>query len=124
MPEKKVLLIEDDKMISNMYQTKLRQDGFNVITAEDGATGLDLAVKEKPDVVLLDVIIPQLDGFSVLQEIKLNAKIKNTPVIMLTNLGTTEDKEKAKQFGANDYLVKASLTPAEVSETIKKLLIN
>ena len=110
-------------MISNMYQTKLKQEGLDVITAEDGMQGLELANKEQPNLILLDVILPQLDGFTVLQEIRNDGKIRNIPVIMLTNLGTTEDKEKAKQMGATDYLVKANLTPSEVNEAIKKYLI-
>jgi DNA-binding response OmpR family regulator len=122
MREKKILIIEDDKMISNMYQTKLRQEGFNVLVADDGSQGLDLAIKEKPDLILLDIILPQLDGFALLEEIRLNPSLKHTPVYMLTNLGTTEDKEKAEKLGANDYLVKANLTPAQIGEIIKKHL--
>ena len=122
MSEKKILIVEDDKMISNMYQTKLKQEGYNVLIAEDGAQGLDLAVKERPDLILLDVILPQLDGFTVLQEIRLAPSLKETPVFMLTNLGTTEDKEKAKKLGATDYLIKANLTPSQVSDSIKKYL--
>lgn len=123
MDKKKILLVEDDKMISNMYQTKLKQEGYEIVTAEDGSAALDMAVQEKPDIILLDVILPQLDGFSVLVELKNNAKLKSIPVIMLTNLGTTEDKEKAKQLGATDYVVKASLTPAEICDIVKKYLV-
>jgi DNA-binding response OmpR family regulator len=122
MTNKKVLLVEDDKMISNMYQTKLKQEGFEILIAEDGVGALAVTRRAKPDIILLDVILPQLDGFSVLEEIRKDNKIKNTPVIMLTNLGTTEDKDKAKRLGANDYLVKASLTPSEVSAAVKKYL--
>lgn len=122
MAEKKVLLVEDDKMISSMYETKLKQEGYSVSTADNGATAIELAVQEKPDIVLLDVILPQLDGFSVLQELRGNASLKNTPIIMLTNLGTTEDKEKGEKLGATDYLVKANLTPGQVGEKIKEYL--
>lgn len=122
MEPAKILIVEDDKMISTMYQTKLKQEGYSVCVAENGSQALEVAVQEKPNLILLDVIIPQLDGFSVLQELRLNASFKNTPIIMLTNLGTTEDQEKAKQLGATDYVVKANLTPAQVSEVIKKYL--
>ena len=119
---KKILIVEDDKMISNMYETKLKQEGFDVILAENGATGLDLAIKEEPDIILLDVIMPQMDGFMVLQEIRSNPGTKDKPVVMLTNLGTSEDQEKGKQLGASDYWVKASMTPAQISEKVKELL--
>ena len=109
-------------MISSMYETKLKQEGFLVLTADNGYAGLELAMKEKPDIILLDIILPQMDGFTVLQELRYNKNMKSTPIIMLTNLGTDEDKEKGEKFGATDYLVKANLTPSQVSEIIKKYL--
>jgi len=120
--KKKILLVEDDKTISLMYKTKLETGGFEVLTADNGADGLKLAKEHKPDIIMLDVILPQLDGFSVLEELKKDASIKKIPVVMLTNLGTEEDKEKGEKLGAKDYLVKASLTPAQVEEKIKKYL--
>jgi DNA-binding response OmpR family regulator len=120
--EKKILIIEDDKMISSMYETKLKQEGFFVIMADNGAAGLDLAIKEEPAIVLLDVIMPQMDGFMVLQEIRGNPGTKDVPVVMLTNLGTSEDQEKGKQLGATDYWVKASMTPSQVAEKVKEIL--
>lgn len=119
---KKVLVVEDDPMISSMYKTKFEVDGFDVFIADNGVIGLELAKKEKPDIIVLDVILPQLDGFSVLEKIKQDKTIKDTPVIMLTNLGTEEDKAKGEKMGALDYLVKASLTPGEVSKKIKQAL--
>jgi len=120
--KKKILLVEDDSMISSMYKTKFEADGFEVFIADNGVIGLELAKKEKPDIIMLDIILPQLDGFSVLEQIKKDENIKNTPVIMLTNLGTEEDKKKGETMGALDYLVKASLTPGQVSEKIKQTL--
>jgi DNA-binding response OmpR family regulator len=124
MPDKKIkiMIVEDDQMISGMYKTKLIQDGFEVIIAEDGASALEMAAKETPGLIMLDVILPQLDGFSVLTELKKNAKTKNIPVIMLTNLGTDEDRKKGEQLGAIDYLVKANFTPAEVSRKVGEIL--
>ncbi|MDO8592616.1 MAG: response regulator [bacterium] len=120
--KKTILVVEDDSMISSMYKTKFEADGFNVLTAEDGAFGLELAKKEKPDIIMLDIILPQLDGFSVLEEVKKDKATKKIPVIMLTNLGTNEDKIKGQKMGAVDYLVKASLTPGQVSAKIKQVL--
>ncbi len=119
---KKILIVEDDKMIATMYETKLKQSEHDVIIADNGSQGLDLAVKEKPDLVLLDVILPQMDGFSVLRELRLNPNTKETPIIMLTNLGTSEDQEKGTQMGATDYWVKAQMTPAQVSDKVNELL--
>lgn len=119
---KTILLVEDDTIISSMYKAKFEDDGFKVLTAQDGASGLELIKKEKPDIVMLDVIIPGLDGFSVLEEVKKDAATKDIIVIMLTNLGTEDDRAKGHKMGAADYLVKASLTPAQVSEKIKEFL--
>ena len=120
--KKKLLIVEDDKMIGTMYKTKLEQEGFIVLQAEDGSQGLEMAIRDKPDLIMLDVIMPQLDGFTVLQELRGNPSTKHTPIIMLTNLGTDEDKAKGQKFGATDYIVKANLTPSQVSELIKKYL--
>lgn len=119
---KKILIIEDDATLSLMYKVKFETDGFIVLTADNGALGVEMAKKEKPDLILLDVILPQLDGFSVLEEIKRNAGTKNIPVAMLTSLGTTEDQEKGIKMGAVDYIIKASLTPAELSEKVSSIL--
>lgn len=118
----KLLIVEDDAMIGSMYRTKLEQDGFIVLTADNGAQGLEMALAERPDLVMLDIIMPQLDGFSVLQQLRASSSMKNKPIIMLTNLGTDEDKDKGKKLGATDYLVKANLTPSQISEIIKKYL--
>ena len=122
MPDtKKVLIIEDDNMISSMYRTKLEQDGYNVVIANNGAEGLDKVREAIPDIILLDVIMPQLDGFTVLKELRESMNI-TVPIVMLTNLGTEEDQKKGNDLGASDYLVKANLTPSQVSETVKKNL--
>jgi len=124
MPDnkKKILIVEDDPMISSIYKTKFEADGFAAVVAGNGAEGLDIARKEQPDIIMLDVILPQIDGFSVLEELKKDKLTKDIPVIMLTNLGTDEDKAKGEKMGAVDYFVKASLTPAQISEKIKKHL--
>ena len=122
MPDtKKVLIIEDDTMISSMYKTKLEQDGYTVIIANNGSEGLEKVKEENPDIILLDVIMPQLDGFTVLEEMRGNLGI-TVPIIMLTNLGTDEDMAKGDKLGATDYLVKSSLTPTQVSENVSKNL--
>ncbi|MEK7557950.1 MAG: response regulator [Patescibacteria group bacterium] len=120
--KKKILVVEDDVMISSMYKIKFEVDDFTVVIANNGAEGLELAKKENPDIIMLDVILPQIDGFSVLEELKKDKQTKDIPVVMLTNLGTEEDKAKGKKFGVIDYLVKASLTPKQISIKIKQYL--
>lgn len=120
--KKTILLVEDDATISSIYKAKFEADNFNVLIAQDGASGLALIKKEKPDIIMLDIILPGLDGFSVLEEVKKDKTTEHIPVIMLTNLATEDDRVKGHKMGAVDYLVKASLTPAEVSEKIKKAL--
>jgi len=122
LDKKKILVAEDDQAISIMYKGKLESDGYIVIAASNGADALEFAKKEKPDLVMLDVIMPQLDGFGVLAELKKDPKTKDIPAIMLTNLGTDEDREKGAKLGAVDYIVKANMTPAQISEKIKKYL--
>ncbi len=121
--KKKILLIEDEEMLANMYETKFQNEGFEIVKALDGAEGLKLSEEVNPDFILLDIIMPKMDGFSVLKELKENDKTKNIPVILLTNLGQEEDIKRGKEHGAISYLVKANTTPAEVVERVKKELI-
>jgi len=118
----KILLVEDDKMLADMYVTKFSKEGIQIMKAEDGARGLEMAKKEKPDLVLLDIIMPKLDGFAVLREIKKDPSMSNTHILLLTNLGQSEDVEKGKELGADDYFIKANHTPAEIVEKVKYLL--
>ncbi|MEI7497839.1 MAG: response regulator [Candidatus Falkowbacteria bacterium] len=122
MDKKKILVVEDDPVLGVMYKTKLEAEGYEIVLAVNGADGLTMAQQNSFDIVLLDVILPQLDGFSVLAELKTNEVTKNVPVIMLTNLSTTEDKEKGLAMGAADYLVKAEYTPEQLSEAINKYI--
>lgn len=119
---KKVLVVEDDAMLSSMYRMKLEDSGYTALVANEGNQGLELAKKEKPDLILLDIMMPMMDGFAVLAEIKADASLKDAPVIIMTNLGTNEDIEKGKKMGAVDYVVKADHTPAQIVEKIKKYL--
>lgn len=118
----KVLLIEDDKMIVEMYSLKFGQESYNVVTAENGKLGLESAKKEKPDIILLDIILPQMDGFTVLKELKSNDSTKNIPVVLLTNLGQDGDVRKGLELGAIDYLIKANYTPSQVVAKVKSLV--
>lgn len=120
----KIVLVEDDPTLVDMYTVKFTQEGFDLKVAQDGAQGLELAKRELPAVVLLDVIMPGMDGFAVLEALKNNPSTKSIPVLLLTNLGQDADKQKGEKLGAADYLVKANLTPGEVVEKVRSLLPN
>ena len=117
-----ILLIEDEEMLANMYETKFKNEGYNIRKALDGETGLKMAREEKPDLILLDIIMPKLDGFSVLKKLKEDPKTKSVPIVLLTNLGQDEDVKKGQALGAEGYLVKANLTPAQVVDKVKQYL--
>lgn len=118
----KILLMEDETMLSSMYQTKFKNEGLEVVTSLDGEDGLAKARGEQFDVVLVDVIMPKLDGFAVLKELRALPQYKTTPIILLTNLGQEEDMKKGQSLGATDYLVKANFTPSQVAAKIKEIL--
>lgn len=118
----KVLLIEDDKMIIDMYTLKFSQEGYDIVQAENGKDGLDLAKAQLPDIILLDIILPQMDGFTVLKELKAEANTKDIPVVLLTNLGQDGDVKKGLELGANDYLIKANYTPSQVVDKVKSVV--
>jgi len=118
----RVMLVEDDPFLQNMYTTKLKLSHFDVTSATDGKEAWDKIQEAKPDIVLLDVMLPTMDGFEILTEIRKHAELKDTPVIMLTNLSKKEEVDKGLQLGANDYLIKAHFMPSEVVQKITKLL--
>jgi len=119
----KILLVEDDVMIVRMYQRKLELEGFKVFLAFNGEEGLEILKKEKPDIILLDIMMPKMNGIEMLKALKKNPATKNIPVIILTNLGDRpEDVTKAKELGAKDYWVKATVSLKEVVERIRQIL--
>ena len=116
----KILLVEDEEMLANMYEVKFQNEGFILIKALDGMQGLELGKQEKPDFILLDIIMPKMDGFSVLKSLKEDPATKAIPVMLLTNLGQDEDVKRGKELGSVGYLVKANVTPSEVVDAVKK----
>jgi DNA-binding response OmpR family regulator len=119
---KKILLIEDDKFLRELIIQKLGKEGYEVVEAAEGEVGVVKMTEEKPDLVLLDLILPGIDGFEVLRRIKENPVIASVPIIILSNLGQRDDVEKGIQLGAVDYLIKAHFTPGEIVEKIKAIL--
>lgn len=123
MAEKpKILLIEDDRMLGQMYSAKFGREGYDVHNAENGSDGVKMARELRPDIILLDIIMPKMDGFAALKELRKKEETKNIPVILLTNLGQDKDIEKGKKLGANDYFIKANHTPAEIVEKVREMI--
>lgn len=117
-----VLIVEDDTFLANIYKTKFEMEGFKVIVSDNGEDGLADVKRKKPDIVLLDILLPKMDGFTVLQKLKADADVKDIPVILLTNLGQKDDVEKGLELGAVDYLIKAHFKPSETVDKVKKVL--
>lgn len=120
---KKILIVEDDMPLAKMYQTKVvKEGGFEVVIADNGIKGLEMARKEKPDLILLDMIMPDLDGRAVFEALKKDSSVRDIPVIFLTNLGSESDVNKNLIPGAAAYLIKADCTPADVIKKIQEVL--
>ena len=109
----KILLIEDDSFLVEMYTTKFELEGFEVVSAEDGKKGLDMVKKEKPDIILLDILMPKMDGFAVLDALKKDTAMADIPVILLTNLGQKDDVKKLTVALMREYNM--TLREAEVN---------
>ena len=120
---KKVLLIEDDPLMLNLYKNTFELEGVTLLLADDGMKGIELAEKEQPKVILLDLLMPKMSGYEVLKKLKENSKTKEIPVVILSNLlDTQENLEKAKKLGAAEYWVKSSYTSEDIVEKVKKYL--
>jgi DNA-binding response OmpR family regulator len=119
----KILIVDDDAVMVRMYETKFALDGYEVITANDGADVIHMAKNHLPNLILLDVMMPKVDGLQTLNLLKKNLTTKQIPVIMLTNVGSSEeDAQKAMEMGAVAYLVKANYTPKEVAQKVKEIM--
>jgi len=122
MSKKKVLIVEDDSFVAEVYSTKLLEMGHGVQIAQNGEEGLALVEKEKPDLILLDILMPVMGGIEMLEALKKKAEWKNIPVILLTNVGEKESIQKVRNLGVQDYIIKSHFTPAEVIEKIETIL--
>jgi DNA-binding response OmpR family regulator len=119
---KKILIVEDDKFLRELIVQKLIKEGYETVEAIDGEQGIKKIKEENPDIVLLDLILPGIDGFEVLSQKKEDPGVAQIPVIVLSNLGQKEDVERGLKLGAVDYLIKAHFTPGEIIEKIKNIL--
>lgn len=120
--KQKIVLIEDDVYIGEMYMTKLELSGYEVVLERNGAKAVKTIKKEKPDLILLDILLPNKDGFEILGDIKNSQddKIKSIPVFVISNLSTEEDVNEAKKLGALDFFVKAKIDVNELADRINK----
>lgn len=123
MTSKKILLVEDDDNLASVYDTRLTAEGFNVRRVDNGEDALAVAVEYKPDLILLDIMMPKVSGFDVLDILRNTRELLNVKIIMLTALSQEADKEKAKSLGADDYLVKSQVVIADVIARIKQHLM-
>ncbi len=119
--KKKILIIEDDVFLSNIYNKKFSLEGFEVFLATDGEKGLELIKQKMPDIVLLDIMLPKMNGFEVLEEVNKDEELKKIPIILLTNINQQEDIKRAYDLGVEDYIIKTFFTPNEVVEKIKSI---
>jgi DNA-binding response OmpR family regulator len=115
-----VLIVEDDRFLQKILATKFVKEGFDVRTASDGEDALQQLIAKKPDFVVLDIIIPKMNGFEVIAEMKTNVSLKDIPVIVLSNLGQDEDMTRAKELGAIEFLTKADHSINEIVEKVKE----
>lgn len=120
--KKKILLVEDDMFIRDIYDTKLVQEGFEVVMAENGIDGMKKIETFVPDLILLDIVMPYMDGMDFLKEIRKKEQFVKIPVIMLSNLSEKEKVSEALDLGISDYLIKSHFTPSEVVKKIQDVL--
>jgi DNA-binding response OmpR family regulator len=119
---KTILIVEDDKFLRELITQKLVKEGYDTLMAIDGEEGIKKVREGKPDLVLLDLILPGIDGFEVLSRMKEDENLAKIPVIILSNLGQREEIERGLKLGANDYMIKAHFTPREIIDKIKTIL--
>lgn len=117
-----VLIVDDDEFLLEMYALKFKEEGFSVEIAETGRDAINKASSMQPDVILLDIVLPEMDGFEVLQEMRGGKATPQPLIVILTNLSQKDDAQRGIRLGADDYIVKAHFTPSEVVMKVRKLL--
>ncbi len=119
---KKILLVEDEPILSNLLRQRLEKDGFRVVIARDGSEAVKILKQEKPDLVLLDIILPKMSGFEVMEAMKSDPTLQAAPVVVVSNLGQDSDVERGQSLGAIGYFVKAQLSMEDLVAKIKEFL--
>lgn len=124
MTDKKfsVLLVEDDEYLQSIYASRFELAGCKVYKSKNGEEAIAIAKKEKPDIVLSDILMPKMDGFEMLKRLKQDKETKKIPVVLLSNLGQEDDVEKGKKMGAADYIIKVHHTPTEIYDRVAEIV--
>ena len=117
---KKILIIEDEEIIYSLLQKKLTEENYHVSVAKDGVEGMEKVREAKPDLVLLDIIMPRKGGFEVMEEMQGDENLKGIPIIVISNSGQPVELDRAKELGAKDWLIKTEFDPQEILEKVKK----
>ncbi len=117
---RKILIIEDEENLAELYQLKFEQEGFIVFTSENGREGIEIAKQEQPDLILLDILLPNMNGYQVIDELKKDERTKDISVFFLSNLVQNGEVRKGIEAGAKEYLIKSSMTPSQLVERVKK----
>ena len=117
---KKILIIEDEKIMIDLLQKKLTNEGYQVAVAQDGVEGVEKMQKEKPDLILLDVMMPRMNGFEVMEKMHQDPGLKSIPVIVISNSGQPVELDRVKKLGAKDWLIKTEFDPQQVIEKVLK----
>lgn len=120
--KKRILIVEDDEHISKVYKMKFSSEGYDIILAVDGEEGIEKITSEKPDLIILDLALPKIDGFTVLKEIKKNPELAKIPVLVLSNLGQQSDKDRIIALGGNEFMIKVDYSIEEVVNKAKSYL--
>ena len=120
--QKTILLVEDDDNLANVYETRLQAEGFRTVRVSNGEDALQAAIQSKPDLILLDVLMPKVSGFDVLDILRNTTETANTKIIMLTALSQDADRQRAESLGVDDYLIKSQVVIADVVDRIKQHL--
>jgi len=117
---KKVLIIEDEEIMIDLLQKKLAKEGYEISIARDGEKGLEVMKEVKPDLILLDIIMPKMGGFEVMEEMNKNKELKKIPVVVISNSGQPVELDRAQKLGAKDWLIKTEFDPQEVIDKVVK----
>lgn len=119
---KKIIIAEDEPVLIEMYKLYFERAGYEVLKADNGRECIDFVKKEKPDIILLDILMPKIDGWEVLRQLKTDPETKLIPILVFSNLGQTQEIQKGLDLGADDYVIKSDMTPKELLEKVEGMI--
>ena len=119
--KKKILIIEDERLLLDMYESYFRKADYEVFATSNGRPGLEIARKEKPDIIITDILMPEMDGYEVIEAIRKDSETKRIPILVFSNLGQKEEIRKGLELGADDYVIKTDLTPSDLIKKVERM---